>query len=140
MTRNNGRKTDGTFGPGNPGRPLGSRHKATQAALALLEGEAEALTRKAVETALAGDVTALRLCLDRIAPPRRDAPVTFALPPKQSASDAAKAAGAVLEAVALGDLTPLEAAQIMGLIESYRRTLETCELEARVVALEGGRE
>ena len=39
MTRNSGRKTDGTFGAGNPGRPLGSRHKATQAALALLEGE-----------------------------------------------------------------------------------------------------
>ena len=82
-------------------------------------------------------MTALRLCLDRIAPPRRDAPVTFALPPIQTASDAAKAAGAVLDAVALGDLTPLEAAQIMGLIESYRRTLETCEIEARVVALEG---
>jgi len=32
-----------------------------------LEGEAEALTRKAVELALEGDVTALRLCLDRIA-------------------------------------------------------------------------
>ncbi len=136
MTRNSGRNTDGTFGAGNAGKPRGARHKATQAALALLEGEAEALTRKAVETALAGDVTALRLCLDRIAPPRRDAPVTFALPPIQSASDAAKAAGAVLEAVALGDLTPLEAAQIMGLIETYRRTLETCELEARVVALE----
>jgi len=44
----------------------------------------------------------------------------------------------VLAAVAAGDLTPLEAAQIMGLIETYRRTLETCELEARVAALEAG--
>ena len=70
-------------------------------------------------------------------PPRRDAPVTFALPSIQTAADAAKAAGAVLEAVALGDLTPLEAAQIMGLIESYRRTLETTDLESRIVTLEG---
>jgi hypothetical protein len=138
MTRKNGRNTDGTFGPGNPGKPKGTRHKATQAALALLDGEAEALTRKAVEMALAGDGAALRLCLDRIAPPRRDAPVTFALPPMQSAADAAQAAGAVLDAVADGDLTPIEAAQIMGLVETYRRTLETCELEARVAALEGG--
>ena len=43
----------------------------------------------------------------------------------------------MLEAVALGDLTPLEAAQIMGLIESYRRTLETTDLESRIVTLEG---
>ena len=138
MTRNSGRNTDGTFGPGNPGKPKGARHRATQAALALLEGEAEALTRKAVEAALAGDVSALRLCLDRIAPPRKDAPVSFALPAMASAADAAQAAGAVLAAVAEGDLTPLEAVQIMGLIETYRRTLETCELEARVAALEAG--
>ena len=36
----------------------------------LLEGEAEVLIRKAIERALAGDGTALRLCLDRIILPR----------------------------------------------------------------------
>jgi len=138
MTRKNGRNADGTFGLGNPGKPKGTRHKATRAALALLDGEAEALTRQAVTLALEGDTTALRLCLERIAPAKRDAPVTFDLPPMQSAADAAKAAGAVLDAVALGDLTPTEGAHIMGLVETYRRTLETTELEARVAALEGG--
>jgi hypothetical protein len=142
-TRNNGNTTGGRdaagrFTAGNPGRPPGARHKATRAALALLDGEAEALTRQAVTLALEGDTTALRLCLERIAPPKRDAPVTFDLPPMQSAADAAKAAGAVLDAVALGDLTPTEGAHIMGLVETYRRTLETTELEARVMALEGG--
>lgn len=131
-----GRNADGTFGPGNRGKPKGARHRATQAALALLDGEAEALTRRAVEAALAGDVAALRLCLDRIAPPRKDAPVTFALPPMASARDAAQAAGAVLAAVAAGDLTPTEGAQIMALVETCRRTLETTELEARIAALE----
>jgi len=57
----------------------------------------------------------------------------------QSAADAAKAAGAVLAAVAEGELTPTEGAHIMALVETYRRTLETTELEARVAALEGGR-
>lgn len=136
--RKSGRNADGTFGPGNSGKPKGTRHKATRAALALLEGEAEALTRQAVTMALGGDATALRLCLERIAPPRKDAPVAFALPPMQSAADATKAAGAVLDAVAAGDLTPTEGAQIMGLVETYRRTLETSELEARITALEGG--
>lgn len=132
-----GRNTDGTFGPGNPGKPKGTRHKATRAALALLEGQAEALTRQAVNMALSGDATALRLCLERIAPPRKDAPVAFALPPMQSAAGAVKAAGAILDAVAAGDLTPTEGAQIMGLVETFRRTLETSELEARITALEG---
>jgi hypothetical protein len=138
MNRKSGRNTDGTFAAGNPGKPKGTRHKATQAALALLDGEAEALTRKAVEMALDGDGAALRLCLERIAPPRRDAPVQFDLPRMETARDAAKAAGAVLEAVALGELTPTEGAHIMALVETYRRTLETTELEARVAALEGG--
>ncbi len=131
-----GRDDAGRFTSGNPGRPRGARHKATVAALALLDGEADRLTRKAVEVALGGDVTALRLCLERIAPPRKDAPVTFDLPSMQSAGDAAKAAGAVLEAVAEGDLTPTEGAHVMGLVGAYRRTLEATELEARLAALE----
>jgi hypothetical protein len=139
--RNNGETTgrdaSGRFMEGNPGRPRGARHKATQAALALLDGEAEALARKAVEMALDGDGAALRLCLERIAPPRRDAPVQFDLPRMETARDAAKAAGAVLEAVANAELTPTEGAHIMGLVETYRRMLETTELEARVAALEG---
>jgi hypothetical protein len=134
--RKSGRDTAGRFGPGNPGKPAGARHKATQAALALLDGEAGALTRKAVEMAMAGDTTALRLCLERIAPPRRDAPVQFTLPRMETARDAAKAAGAVLEAVAAGELTPTEGAHLMALVETYRRTLETTDLEARVAALE----
>jgi len=136
--RKSGRNPDGTFAAGNPGKPKGTRHKATRAALALLDGETEVLTRKAVELALEGDTTALRLCLERIAPPRRDAPVQFDLPRMKTARDAARAAGAVLEAVANAELTPTEGAHIMGLIETYRRTLETTELEARVAALEGG--
>jgi hypothetical protein len=132
-----GRTTAGTFTTGNPGRPKGARNKATQAVLALLDGQAEALTQRAVELALAGDGVALRLCLDRIAPPRKDSPVTFPLPRMTTARDAAQAAGAVLEAVAAGDLTPTEGAMVMGLVDAFRRTLETSELEARLVALEG---
>src|SRR5215475_9848913 len=60
---------------GNPaGRPKGARNKSTLAAEALLDGEAEALTRKAVEMALGGDTVALRLCLERLVPPRKDRP------------------------------------------------------------------
>ena len=138
--RNNGitagRDASGRFAAGNPGRPRGSRHKTTQAVQALLEGEAEMLTRRAVTMALDGDGTALRLCLERIAPPRKDAPVAFDLPPMQGTADAVEAARAVLAAVAAGDLTPTEGAQVMALVEAFRRTLETSVLEARLAALE----
>jgi hypothetical protein len=107
------------------------------AVLELLEGQAEALTQKAVELALSGDTTALRLCLERVAPPRKDAPVQFKLPQMATARDAARAAGAALEAVSEGELTPSEGAQVMALVDAFRRTLETTELEARVAALEG---
>src|ERR1700738_1854828 len=71
---------------GNPlGRRVGCRNKTTIAAAALLAGEAETLTRKAVELALVGDPTALRLCLERILPPCRERTVKFVLPPIESA-------------------------------------------------------
>src|SRR5215212_11725484 len=94
--RNNGRSTARSnvatrFRPGNPGRPKGSRNRATLAVETLLEGEVEALTRKAVEMALAGDTTALRLCMDRIMPARKDRAVAFALPKLETPSDAVKA-------------------------------------------------
>jgi hypothetical protein len=55
---------------------------------ALLDGEAEALTRKAMQLALAGDITALRLCLDRIRPPRKDRPLSLMRPIANAASGA----------------------------------------------------
>src|SRR5438876_7448205 len=86
---------------GNPlGRRVGCRNKTTIAAAALLAGEAEALTRMAVELALIGDPTALRLCLEHILPPCRDRMVKFALPPIESAADIAAAMKAVTSALA----------------------------------------
>lgn len=126
----------GKFAQGNPGKPKGARNKTTRAVEELLDGQSEAITQKAVDLALAGDTTALRLCMERIAPPRKDTPVLFDLPPMESAHDAAVAAQAVLAAVAGGDLTPIEGAVVMGLVEQYRRTLELSEFERRLIALE----
>jgi hypothetical protein len=42
---------------------------------ALLEREAEPLTRKLIEQALAGDVACLRLCIERLYPPYQAAPL-----------------------------------------------------------------
>jgi hypothetical protein len=102
----------------------------------LLDGEAEALTRKAIELALAGDMAALRLCLDRILPPRKDRPVTFELPSIDSAADAKAASAALLAAVAAGSLTPSEAAEVGKLIDAYLKAIEVTEILARIEKLE----
>jgi len=132
----NGRNTAGQFTAGNSGRPKGSRNKATIAIESLLQGQAEALTQTAVTKALAGDTVALRLCMERIAPAPKDQPVTFKLTKMHNAMDASEAAGSVLTAVSDGELTPIEATRVMGLIDSYRRTLEMTEIEQRLQALE----
>ena len=125
---------------GNPkGKPKGTLNHATRAVMALLDGEAEALTRKAVEMALSGDATALRLCLERLAPPRKDAPLAFEVPAMTCAGDATKALGGILKAVGDGGMTPSEGAAVAALIENYRKTLETSDLEARIAALEENR-
>jgi hypothetical protein len=122
---------------GNPrGRPTGSRNSATLACEALLEGQAEALTQKAVEMALAGDTVALKLCLERIYPARKDRAVNFALPPITSARDAADIAAAVAEAVAAGHITPSEAAEIGKVLEIYVKAHQTAELNDRVERVE----
>ena len=94
-----GRNPDGTFAKGNPGRTKGVRLKVTRAVAELMDGQSEAITQKAVDMALAGDTTALRLCLERLAPPRKDGPVEFDLPPMTNAAEAADAASAVLQAL-----------------------------------------
>ena len=140
MPTNADKKQGTKFAPGQSGNPAGKakgkRNKTTLAIEALLEGEADSLTRKAIEMAKEGDGPALRMCLDRLAPPRKDAPVCFDLPPIKSVADAVKASSALLSAVAGGDVTPHEAARIMSLLTSHKVLVETGEFERRLEALE----
>jgi hypothetical protein len=122
---------------GNPkGKAPGTRHKTTMAVEALLDGEAERLTRKAIEMALAGDGLALRLCLERFAPPRRDRPVAFDLGPISTAGDATRAMAALVMAVADGNLTPSEATELGKLVDGFTRAIEAGQFEERLVRLE----
>lgn len=131
-----GRKfTKGTSG--NPaGRTKGTRNRTTIALEALLEGEAEAITRKAVELALAGDTVALRLCMERLIPARKDRPIRFALPEITGPRDLTKASAALLAAVAAGDITPSEAAELGRLIDAHVKAVEAADFAERLAALE----
>ncbi len=126
---------------GNPkGRPPGARNKATLAAELLLDGEAEGLTRWAVERARAGSDLALKICLDRILAPRRERTVRFALPPIESAADLAAALRAVTAAVAEGALTPGEAFDLSQVVQTFINAIEASDFERRLRAVERGNE
>ncbi|KQT56116.1 hypothetical protein ASG52_24580 [Methylobacterium sp. Leaf456] len=122
---------------GNPaGRPKGTLNRTTLAMQALLDGEAEALTRKAIEMAQDGDAVALRMCLDRLLPVRKDRPVMFDLPTITTTADITKATAAVLTAVASGEITPSEAADIGRAVEAHAKTIEVRDLQDRIERLE----
>ena len=122
---------------GNPGgRPKGTRNKTTLAMEELLDGEAEIITRKAIEKAKEGDMAAIRLCLERILPTIKSRPIEIDLPPVETAEDITAAQGAVIAAMARGEITPDDASTVAGVLEAKRRAIETVELEKRLDILE----
>ncbi len=122
---------------GNPaGRPRGARNKATLAAQALLDEEAETITRKVIELAKAGDITAIKLVMERIIPPRKEIPISFELPSVNRATDLAAALGCILQAASLGHITLSEAQQLASIVENYRKTIEFTDIAERIEALE----
>jgi hypothetical protein len=122
---------------GNPaGRPPGSRNRATLLMEALLEGEAEQLTRKTIELAKEGDIQALRLCLDRLMPPGRDRFVNFELPPINSLEDISLGTMAVLKAVSEGKITPTECESLNRSLAEHAHVIEKGDHERRLQKLE----
>jgi hypothetical protein len=122
---------------GNPkGRPQGSRHRVSTAVENLIDGESEALTRKCIDMALNGDMGAMRLCIERLCPARKDRHVAFMLPKLETAQDAMKAVSAIAEAVAAGELTPLESGELSKVVDGFSRVFEAVTFEQRLTNLE----
>ena len=133
-----GSKTGGRdFKAGEGGRPKGSRSPALVALDAIGNENAEELIRSVTAAALAGDMRAADILLRRVWPERKGRPITFTLPEMRTAEDLAAAMWAVTSAVADGRLTPDEGQSVASIIEVQRRSIETAELERRIVALEG---
>lgn len=128
------------FKPGKSGNPKGKAkgtlHKATRAALALLEGDLEAITQVCVDKAKDGDLMAVKLILDKVIPNARERRLSIKLPQIEGATDLPAALAAVLEMVGNGELTPGEGQTITAMLEALRKGIELSEIEARLTALE----
>ena len=122
---------------GNPaGRPRGSRNRASRAMQQQLDGESDALTRKAVELALDGNTTALRLCLDRLLAPRRDRPAPLKLPPVGDAGGLAGAMAAITAAAGNGEISSTDAGRWARLVDIFLKALDSHVFEQRLDELE----
>jgi hypothetical protein len=106
------------------------------AAQALLDGHSDTLMKKCMHMALSGDTTAMRLCIERLLPTRKERPVRVAPLRGRTAGELARTFDDVLKQVASGQLTPAEAHSIVNMLEMRRRTLETLEHEERLKTLE----
>src|SRR6266852_188880 len=122
---------------GNPaGRPRGSRNMASIRMQEMLEQKAEQLVEKVVELAIAGNIGALRLCLDRLVPTRTNEPLVCEMPRLEKAADAVGAIAGLASAAAAGDVTADEAAKLAKVISLYVNTLEVHNFEDRLAQLE----
>ena len=136
--RKTGRFAKGTSG--NPaGRPPRSRNKATLLMEDLLEGEAERLTRKAIEIGLGGDINALRLCLDRLLTPSKDRTIQLNLHPIENVEQVSSAMSTVVEAISEGRITPSEGETLANILAVQHNVLATVDVERRLEQLEQAR-
>lgn len=122
---------------GNPaGRKPGQRHRLTVLAEKLMADDAEAIVRAVITSACNGDMAAARMVLDRIVPPSKERPLHIELPAADTAQGIADAQGAVVEAVACGELLPGEGVTLSNLLERRRQAIETAEHAARIELIE----
>jgi hypothetical protein len=126
---------------GNPrGTKAGSKHKATLFVESLLSGEADALVRKLIETAKAGDPACLKICIDRLLPALKSRPISFKLPKLRTIADAQNALSAIIAGTASGAILADEAATLASVISSFVKTVEVAEFEERLATLEKAHE
>jgi hypothetical protein len=121
---------------GNPaGKRRGTRNKATLLAETILYEQAGPVMSSTVETAKSGNVLAQKVCVERLLAPRRERFLAFEMPPIETAADLAPAMGAVMAALAAGEITPGEAERITNTALGWMRAIEIGDLAVQLQEL-----
>jgi hypothetical protein len=89
-----------------------------------------------MELAMAGDITALRLCMERLLPPRKDRPIHLLLPPIDNVQQISLAMTTVSAAIGEGEITPMEGEVLSNILAAHKDVLVTADLERRMDELE----
>ena len=130
-------RTRTTFQPGqsgNPaGKPKGVKHRTTKIREEIL-ANAPGLLDSLLEQAMAGDVAAAKLLLERCLPPLRGVDEPVLVPGLEGSLS--EQGQAVVSAAAQGRLTPSQAATLMTALGGQARLVELDELVKRIEKLE----
>lgn len=129
-----GRDNKGRFARGNPGRKPGSRNRVNARLDAIFSNHAATVAEATIEAAKRGDVSAMRLVLERAFP----APKDRQLAPLDLPENPAEAAAAIVRAVAAGELTPSDGQALMALNKNQAELSAWSEIEQRLAALVDG--
>lgn len=108
----------------------------------LMQDQAEEVVQVVVNAALAGDLTAAKIIVERLVPARKDRPLdpdAISLPPLRS-DNLVKAVAAVVRAVANGKLEPSQGEALTRMLEQHRKAVELQDIETRLAKLEQAQE
>ena len=129
------------FQKGQSGNPIGKKpgtlNKRTKLAK-LFEPHAEKLINKTIELALAGDINALRLSIERLVPKAIGQQIQIDLQDFDvtCSSSLSTVGKKIFEAIANGTVTPEDGKQLMSLLESQRKLIEHVDMGRRIDILE----
>lgn len=130
-------KKDTKFKPGqsgNPnGRPKGSKDKRT-AYREFFEKESEELIKIVIAKAKEGDITCLKMCIDRIASPLRSTDQTISL--GEFTGTLSQRGEKVIQAMSEGLVTPTDASSMLTTLAAQARIIEIDDLDKRISVLE----
>lgn len=122
---------------GNPkGKVKGTKNKATCFIESLMQSELNNIGQKLVELAMAGNLQAIKLVLDRIMPPKTSRSIQIEMPKIENTTDALQAISTVIHAVGQGELTPSEGEAMTKIIQSFTQALQAYEFDQRLSRLE----
>jgi len=122
---------------GNPdGRPVGSKDKRTQYR-ELFEPHADDLIQKAIDLALDGDTTCLKMCIDRLVSPFRAKDATITLDDIEGTLT--EKGEKIIAAMGNGEVTPSDASSMLSALAAQARIIEIDDLEQRIKRLEANK-
>ena len=136
-------QTGGRFRKGQSGNPAGRRrgvrNKVSRKVIERISERGDELLDVILSKALEGDLTAAKLCLERLCPAQKELPLpAIKLPEIAGPEDLPKATEALMRAAASGSMTPSALAAMTGVVKAHVDAVQTADLAERIRRLEEG--
>ena len=118
------------------GRPPGAKNRKPSYAREWANEHLDDVLDAAQKAAMAGDSTASKTIIGLVAAPAKDRPIDIELPKVESVADVPVAALAVGKAALSGKITPLEASNLLDVLERIVKISAASDIENRLAEIE----